>query len=56
MKFHKKAFSFKANFANLGPRKSINLGEVLEDNNAHVCHSQIQWHILMILENKVTQC
>lgn len=52
MKFHKKAFSFKADFANLGPGKSINLGEVLEDNNAHMCHSQVQWHTLMILENK----
>lgn len=56
MKFHKKAFSFKADFANLGPRKSINLGEVLEDNNAHMCHSQIQWYTLMILENKVIHC
>lgn len=56
MKFHKKAFSFKADFANLGPRKSINLGEVLEDNNAHMCHSQVQWYTLMILENKVIHC
>lgn len=49
MKFHKEAFSFKADFSYLGPGKSIDLGEVLEDNNAHVCHSQVQWHTLMIL-------
>jgi hypothetical protein len=53
MKFHEEAFSFKANFANLGPGKSINLGEVLEDNDAHVCNSQVQWNTFMILKNRV---
>lgn len=55
MKFHKEAFPFKADFANLGPGKSINLGEVLEDNNAHMCHSQVQWYTLMILEKNIAQ-
>jgi hypothetical protein len=43
-------FPLETELPDLGPRKGVDLGRVLEDEHAHVRHRQVQGHSLVILE------
>jgi hypothetical protein len=43
-------FPLETELPDLGPRKGVDLGRVLEDEHAHVRHRQVQGHALVILE------
>lgn len=49
MQFDQKSFPFKRNFPNFRPRKCVDLRIILKHQNPHMCNSQIQRHIFVVL-------
>ena len=41
---------FEAELSDLGPRESVDFCAVLEDENTHMRHSQIEWNTFVILK------
>jgi hypothetical protein len=50
MKFDEELFPLEAELPDLGPGEGVDLGEVLEDEHAHVGHSKVQAHPLVVLQ------
>jgi len=49
MQFDEIFLPLKTNLSYFGPRKCVDFGEILEDKNPHVGHSEIQWNTFMVL-------
>ena len=49
MEFDQEALPLEAQLPYFGPREDIDLGEVLEDNDAHMGYCQIERDAFMIL-------
>lgn len=49
MQFNQEALAFERNFSDFRPRECVEPGDALEDGDAHVSDSQIQWQPLKVL-------
>ena len=50
MKLDEILLPFEAELSDLGPRESVDFCAVLEDENTHMRHGQIEWNTFMILK------
>jgi hypothetical protein len=50
MEFDEELFPLEAELPDLGPGEGVDLGEVLEDEDAHARHRQVQDHTLVVLQ------
>jgi len=51
MEFDKKFLASETQLANLGPRERVDLGLMLEDEDAHVSDGQLQSNALVVLRH-----
>ena len=49
MKFYEELLSLEAELSDLRPTERVYPRVVLEDDDAHVCDSQVEWNTLVIL-------
>lgn len=49
VQFDEEAFPLEGDLPDLGPAEGVNLGDVLEHHDAHVCDRQIQRHAFVVL-------
>jgi hypothetical protein len=50
VEFYEELFPLEAELPDLGPGEGVDLGEVLEDEDAHARHRQVQAHTLVVLQ------
>ena len=50
MKLDEILLPFEAELSDLGPRESVDFCAVLEDENTHMRHGQIEWDTFVILK------
>ncbi len=55
MQFDEIFLPLKTNLSYFGPGNCVDFGEILEDKNPHVGHSEIQWNTFMVLKREKKQ-